>query len=99
MIELAELVRDLRKELGKAIDAAPEEGLRFELGPIELQVSVGVEKTGSAGAKARFWVLELGADGATAKSTVQIVKLTLQPRTDGVGRSPYVSGRTADGER
>ncbi|MBQ1026507.1 trypco2 family protein [Micromonospora sp. C95] len=99
MIELADFVRELRRELETAVAAAPEDGLRFELGPIEIEVSVGVEKTANAAAKARFWVLELGGEGTVARSSVQTVKLTLKPHVGSSGLPPYVSGQEAERER
>ena len=63
MIELAEVIRGLREELQRAIAAGEGEALRFELGPIELEVSVAVQASAQAGAKVRFWVVELGAEG------------------------------------
>src|SRR5262249_11981897 len=80
MIELSEVIRDLRAELETAIAAAPEDGLRLELGPVELEVSLGIDKTAGGGAKVRFWVVELGPEASVARSSVQRVKLTLVPR-------------------
>jgi hypothetical protein len=99
LIELSDVIRDLRSELAAAVAAAPGDGLRFELGPIELEVSVALEKTAGATAKVRFWVADLGGNGAVTKSSTQTVKLTLQPHVDGSGRPPYVSGIEVTGER
>jgi Trypsin-co-occurring domain 2 len=60
MIELAEVIGELRPELQEAINAGEGEQLRFELGPVELEPTVAVEKGGGGGVKVRFWVLELG---------------------------------------
>nr|WP_062340187.1 trypco2 family protein [Herbidospora sakaeratensis] len=99
MIELHELIRDLRSELMEAMAAAPEEGLQFELGPIELEVSFGVEKSGGGGAKVKFWVVSLESEGKVAATSLQKVTLTLSPRTAGSSAPPYVSGRERLGER
>ncbi|GGM16222.1 trypco2 family protein [Dactylosporangium sucinum] len=99
MIELSDVIRDLRSELEAAVDAAPADGLRFELGPIELEVSVGLDRSGGASAKVRFWVLDLGPEGSVKHASTQRVKLTLQPRLGDSGRSPYVSGAQAAQER
>lgn len=45
-----------------AMNAGEGEPLRFELGPVELEAAVAVEKGGGANAKVRFWVIELGGD-------------------------------------
>jgi hypothetical protein len=99
MIELSEVIRDLRSELEAAVDSAPADGLRFELGPIDLEVSVGLDRSAGASAKIRFWVVDLGPEGSVAQSSTQRVKLTLQPRMGGSGHSPYVSGPQAPQER
>jgi hypothetical protein len=99
VIELAEVVRELRRELAAAMEAGRDEELRFELGPIELEVSVGVERTGGASGKVRFWVVELGGDAASTRSSTQRVMLTLQPRVTGSDAAPWISGRQGDRER
>ncbi|PNE40795.1 MULTISPECIES: trypco2 family protein [Streptomyces] len=92
MIELASVIRDLRAELEQAITAAEGEALRFELGPIELEVSVALERTAQAGAKVRFWVVESGAEATAGATTTQRIKLALQPTLTGTNAHPFVSG-------
>lgn len=96
MIELSALVRDLRAELTEAIVSAQDERLHFGLGTIELEITVAVSSEGSSGGKARFWVLELGADGKDSSASTHRIKLTLEPRLD--GRATYISGAAEDGE-
>jgi hypothetical protein len=48
-----------------------------------VELHVGVTKEGTAGAKATFWVLELGAEGKYATERTQTIKLTLKPRLKG----------------
>ena len=92
MIELASVIRDLRAELEQAVVAGDGAALRFELGPIELEVSVVVERSATAGAKVRFWVVEAAADGKASATGTQRIKLTLTPKLAVDGRAPYVSG-------
>lgn len=99
MIELSELIRDLRTELEAAVAAAPADGLRLELGPVEVEVSVGVDRSAGAGAKVRFWVVELGPEASVARSSVQRIKLTLTPRLPDGTATPYVSGTERPHER
>ncbi|GAA1975972.1 trypco2 family protein [Catenulispora subtropica] len=49
MIELASVIRDLRAELEQAIVAADGAALRFELGPIELEVTIALAHETSTG--------------------------------------------------
>lgn len=108
MIELAELVAQLRAELDEARRAGANEDLRFELGPVELEVSVAVTRAGEAGAKIRFWVVEFGAEGSVSSASSHRFKLTLQPRLTAESAEsepemsfglPYVSGQQEPGER
>ncbi|WP_194908972.1 trypco2 family protein [Catenulispora rubra] len=98
MIELASVIRDLRVELEQAVVAADGAALRFELGPIELEVSVALEREAGSGTKVRFWVVQAGADGKIGTTNTQRVKLTLTPRLAPDDRSPYVSGEIMPGE-
>ncbi|MFL6111113.1 MAG: trypco2 family protein [Catenulispora sp.] len=99
MIELGSVIKDLRAELEEAIVAGADSALRFELGPIELEVSVALERSGGGQAKVRFWVMDLGADAKTDASSTQKVKLTLTPRLAGTGATPYIAGEVVPGER
>jgi Trypsin-co-occurring domain 2 len=51
MIELAEVIAELRRELQEAMNAGEGEQLRFELGPVELEATVAVEKSGGGGSR------------------------------------------------
>ncbi len=79
MIELADVIRDLRSELDRARSASEQEALRFGLGPVELEVTVALDREGKTGGKVRFWVVEVGAEGKVASTSTQRIKLTLHP--------------------
>lgn len=98
MIELGEVIGELRRELQQAMDAGEGQPLRFELGPVELEATVAVEKGGGGGAKVRFWVIELGGDAKVNQSSTQHIKLALLPRLAS-GRTAMVAGDEAAGER
>jgi hypothetical protein len=103
VLELAEVIAELRAELQKAVAAGSDEALRFELGPIELEVAVGLVKGKEGGGKVRFWVLELGGEVKAEQNSTQRIKLTLGPRMTldpNLGPStPFVSGAERDRER
>ncbi len=99
MIELAQVVRQLRAELAEAQEEAHGEDLRLELGPIELELTLALNREGGAGGKVRFWVLEFGAEGRASGSSTQRVKLTLNPRLAGSSEAPYISGEAGSVER
>jgi Trypsin-co-occurring domain 2 len=99
VIELARVIKDLREELQAAIEAGKDEALRFELGPIELEVSVAVEGSGGGGGKVRFWVVELGGEHKKDTANTQRIKLSLTPKLAGSHRTPQISGSSEVGER
>jgi hypothetical protein len=109
MIELADVIAGLRRELDTARREGTGKDLRFELGLVELEVSVAVEKSAGGDAKVKFWVVELGANGKISSTSTQRIKLTLTPRlTEAAeaadttilsGRSAFVHGTEVAGEK
>lgn len=104
-LELASVVRQLRAELDEAMDEGDGERLRFELGPVELSLTVTVGRETAPGARIRFWVIEAGADAKVSREAVQDIKLVLTPRdmraplgADGRPASPLIGGRRQPGE-
>ena len=104
-LELASVVRQLRAELNEAMDEAEGERLRFELGPVELSLTVTVGREATPGAKIRFWVIEAGADAKISREAAQDIKLVLTPRDieallgpDGKPAPPLISGKQQQGE-
>jgi len=104
-LELASVVRQLRAELNEAMAEADGERLRFELGPVELNLTVTVGREAKPGAKIRFWVVEAGADATISREAVQDIKLVLTPRDmeaapgpDGKPASPLIKGKPVPGE-
>ncbi len=98
-VELAQVIGQLRQELSAAMRAGEGEDLLFELGPVELELTVAVSKEAGPNAKVRFWVIELGAEGKAGSQATQRITLTLDPRRRGVAGKPLISGSEQDGER
>ncbi|MGB8939936.1 MAG: trypco2 family protein [Streptomyces sp.] len=105
MIELAEMIAQLRGELAAAMAAAEDAenaedtALRFELGPVQLEAEFAVQRSAGADGRIRFWVVEAGASGQQATSTTHRVTLSLEPRVRGSDQRPWVSGDPAARER
>jgi hypothetical protein len=100
-VELAAVIRQLREELNEALGDAEGQRLRFELGPVELSLTVTVGREATPGAKVRFWVVEAGVDTTVSREAVQEIKLVLTPRDtavppgpDGKAASPLVRGES-----
>lgn len=99
-IQLSELIAQLRVELAEAIQAGEDSDLRFELGPIELELTVGVAKEVSPGAKVKFWVVELGSEATVGSTATQRISLTLDARrASQPDRRPLISGEELNRER
>ncbi len=105
-VELSSVIKNLRNELNEALADSSNERLRFELGPIELTLSVVVAKEASPTAKVRIYVVEAGAGGKYSSSATQQVKLTLTlvdtaAAVDAEGRreSPLICGNSLPRER
>ncbi len=105
-VDLASVVRQLRAELNEALADAEGERLRFELGPVQVSLSVTVGREATPGAKVRFWVIEAGADARLSRDAVQEIRLVLTPidtqapvGPGGRARSPLIEGSAVEGER
>ncbi|MFP8903330.1 trypco2 family protein [Streptomyces atacamensis] len=79
-IGLAEMLRDLRAEIGTALSEGAGERIRFELGPVEVEATVSAERDRSGSGKVRFWLVEVGGDRRTHHTHAQRINLTLHPR-------------------
>lgn len=91
-LELADVVRALRRELVRATAEGRESDVRFELGPVELEFLVDVRKDAGGDAGVRFGVVSFGAKGGVASGSTHRVKLVLTPK-DRSGLPPHVSSQ------
>jgi hypothetical protein len=105
-LDLASVVRQLRAELNEALADAEGERLRFELGPVQVALSVTVGREAAPGARVRFWVVEAGVDARMSREAVQEIKLLLTPvdtqapaGPDGKAAALLIEGRAVEGER
>jgi uncharacterized protein involved in exopolysaccharide biosynthesis len=102
MIELSEMIRELRAQLTAAAAEGAGEALRFDVGSIEIEATVAVNREAGANGKVRFWLVEAGADGKYARAETQRITLTLQPTVPAPGgtrTTARISGAEVDGER
>ncbi|WP_369375398.1 trypco2 family protein [Streptomyces sp. cg36] len=99
MIELSEMIRELRREFTTALSEGNREQVRFELGPVEVEASVTVSKEASGNARLRFLVVEGGGTAKVAQAETQRITFTLQPRIADSGAAVLISGDDVAGER
>lgn len=103
MIELSDVIRELRQQLATALTDGDGEAVRFELGPVELEATLAVSREGGVDTKVRLWVVDAGANGKYAQAETQRVTVTLTPKvvpSDGSSaRTVLIAGGEVDGER
>jgi hypothetical protein len=78
-LPLASTIRSLRTELVEAMRQAEGEALRFELGSVELELLVEVQKATSGQGGVRFWVVSLGGERGTTRTGTHRITVSLQP--------------------
>jgi hypothetical protein len=98
-VELADLIAQLRQELGRAMSAGEDASLRFKAERVELELAVGVERTQEPGVKVRFWVFDAGVAAKRSATVTQKLTLTLQPvHADAPDQTVLISGDELPGE-
>ncbi len=90
-IELADAVRELRRELTAAMDMAEGQRLRFALEAVEMEFLLEVRKEAGGEAGIKFWVVNLGAKGGVSSGSTHRVTLTLNPKDVQTGRAPEIA--------
>jgi hypothetical protein len=103
MIELSEVIRELRRQLAASLADGADEVVRFEAGAVEIEATVAVTREAGANSKVRLWVVDAGANGKYAHAQTQRVKVTLTPKSAPADGSPprpvLIAGVEVDGER
>ncbi|GCB52783.1 trypco2 family protein [Streptomyces sp. NL15-2K] len=103
MIELSDMIRELRGQLTASLQDGADEAIRFELGPVEIEATVAVSREAGADSKVRLWVVDAGASGKYAHAQTQRIKVELTPKAvppDGGPPQPaLIAGDEVDNER
>lgn len=76
---LAEAIQGIRSDLQEAMAAGVDEPLCFDVGPVELEFTVNVQRDAGAKAGVKIWVVEIGGSGGMSRDMVQRIKVTLNP--------------------
>jgi len=94
---LADVIRQLRREMLTAVEAGRGEGLRFEVQDVEVELQVVVAKGGSGELSGEggmtLWVIGKAGGKVAAKyesSQIQKIKLKLRPKLDGDDKAATV---------
>lgn len=85
-LNLAEVICQLREEIQRAIDEGREKHLRFGIESAEVELKLGVVRSGQGKLGLKFWVLDTEARSQASREVVHTVKLRLRPHQMGDGR-------------
>ncbi|MFI5669963.1 trypco2 family protein [Streptomyces sp. NPDC051704] len=97
---MADMIAQLRRELSRAMSDGEGSDLKFKAERVELELTVGVERSTEPGVKVRFWVFDAGASAKRSSTVTQKLTLTLQPvRADAPEQTALISGDELLGER
>jgi hypothetical protein len=84
-VGLADAVRAVRGELGRALEEGEGKGVRFEVGPVELEFLVEVTSGGTTGGGANVWVLRTDGTASRERTRGHTLRVTLNPVAGGEG--------------
>lgn len=96
VIGLAEAIRELRAELiaAQAESPGPDgDGVRFELGPVEMEFAITLSREGSGKAGVQIGVVTLGGGASLASESVHRVKFVLTPKDAHTGSALEISSQ------
>lgn len=97
-LDLVEVLKNLREEIGRAEQAAVGKDLRFTFSAIRIELSVAIERSATAKGGVKFWVVEAGGEAALKDVSTHRLAFDLDVASATTGRSPQVSGRAFDDE-
>ncbi|MFI5556635.1 trypco2 family protein [Streptomyces sp. NPDC051738] len=85
-IELADVVGSVRDGLVAAASRGAGNGLRFELGEIQMEFTVEVRRDARARSGVKAWVVDAGAEAGVSRAHTHKVSFTLKPRNTATGQ-------------
>lgn len=86
-IPLSEMIQTLRSELMVAMEMGAGKQLQFDVGEVELELQVKINREKSAGGGLKFWVLSGKAEAGRSDQTVHTFRLKLNPVKPGEPKS------------
>lgn len=78
-LSLKDTIGAIRSELTQSILAAQDEEIRFELGQIDLEFEIEIERNVEGSGGVSFWIVTLGAKANKTSTTTHRVSLKLKP--------------------
>ena len=77
---LKETLEALRIEISESILDSDGKEIRFEMGEIELEIQVVVEKSKEGKGGVKFWVVEMGGVARNIDAITHKIKISLNPK-------------------
>jgi hypothetical protein len=77
-ISFSEAIQELRSELKNALEAGEGHEIRFKPGPIELEMTIALQREGAGKGSIKIWVAELGGEAKMQSSSTHRIKISLQ---------------------
>jgi hypothetical protein len=78
-VSLSSAIGEVRRQLAIAIEEGGDSDVAFRAGPVELEFTVGFERTAGADAGVRVWVVSVGAKGEVQQTQTNRLTVTLTP--------------------
>lgn len=91
-ISLAKAVAMVRQELSEAIIEGEDADLVFPVGQVTMSFQVGLTAAGTASGGVDLWVVDVKAEGAIGRESIQTVTIVLEPPVDRDGRPVKIKG-------
>jgi len=89
-------MQQLRHDTEKTWWEGQQSAVAMEVGPVELEVTVAVEKDADAKLGVKFYVLDASAGAKGAMTNTQRIKIVLTPRDRRSPTGPLLIGAVAD---
>ena len=96
-LPLSQAIADLRAELTRALFQGAGEEVRFDVGPIELELGLELAASAQAKGEAKWVVVSFGATATGERTATHTVKLVLTPKHEG-GNLRIASGAAVTDE-
>jgi hypothetical protein len=90
-VGLADAVEALRDELTAARNLGRGQDLLFEVGPVDVEFSVVIKRSGGAKAGLTIGVVTLGGEASVGREETHRVKVTLTPKDSATGEAPEIN--------
>ena len=80
-ISLADAIGELRGELTEAVSKSAGKDILFEVGEVEIEFAVAVERRVGGSAGVKFWIVNAGAEASSTRSATHRLTGPLRRRT------------------